>query len=84
MFLLLSSYICQDTESSDWVHMPLFDPGKQLVFQSRFETILCSWSYGACVDGPNDFSDLHSGHLTVNPRKVPVSGALLTFGFAWL
>lgn len=53
--------------------MPLSNPGKQPVFPSRFETIWYSCGYGACIDGPNNFSDLHSGHLTVNLRKVPVS-----------
>lgn len=52
--------------------MPLSNPGKQPVFQSRFETILYSCGCGAYTDGPNNFSNLHSGHLTVNLRFQPL------------
>lgn len=53
--------------------MPLRGLGKQLIFESRFETILYSCSYGAYIDGPDNLSDFHLGHLTVNGRTVPDS-----------
>lgn len=83
-FYLLKNFSQAAEESSDSEHMPSSDLGKQPVFQNRFETILLSCDCGVSIDGQNNFSNHHSGHLTGNWRKVPDSETLLTFGFRQL